>query len=331
MKGNYEKSLAENVPTRGDYHIFNFIVVLLNEVRDQIVLKGNYNITVQKDLSNRIYSAFDFKNLLEYTNNYYPQLRPVIETIVKCYSASVSKDDTYFEAKELIMQHYGLFDNNLLRELILIMEGGAAMRLNSGNREFIREWHELHRFSVERGLHIYEAQKYVHPQIVHNMLNMAFWNKEYSWIEFFIKDHQSEFPDEFRNYLISIGNVYLHISRKEFNLALKLLTTIDDSLFSFKRRVRTLQLIIYYELKEHELALSGLDSFKHFIENNKQKYSQRERTILLIFQPIYEQLLKCRFGGNEANLKQLKKRILNENPSQSLDWLLEKIAELEEK
>ena len=229
------------------------------------------------------------------------------------------------------MRHYALFDNNLLRELVLIMEGGCAMRLNTGDRQYVREWHELHRFSVERGLHIYETQKYVHPLIAHNMLNMAFWNKEYKWIEFFIDEHQKEFPDEFRNYLVSIGNVYLFVSRKEFNQALKLLTSVDDSLFSFKKRVRTLQLLIYYELKEHELALSGIDSFKHFIENNKDKYNQRERAVLLIFLSIYEQLLKHRFGGNEANLKQLKQRILNENPSQSLDWLLEKIAELEVK
>ena len=45
----------------------------------------------------------------------------------------------------------------------------------------------------------------------------------------------------------------------------------------------------------------------------------------------YEQVLKHRFGENEADLKQLKKRILNENPTQGLDWLLEKIAELEAK
>jgi hypothetical protein len=208
------------------------------------------------------------------------------------------------------------------------MEGACAMRLNTGDRNFVREWHELHRFSVERGLHIYEAHNYVHPLIAHNMLNMAFWNKEYKWIDLFINEHQNEFPDEFRNYLTAIGKVYIHISHKDFTGALKLLTTIDDSLFSFKKRVRTLLLINYYELKEHELALSGLDSFKHFIDNNQQKYSERERSTLLIFLSIYEQLLKYRFGGIEANLKQIKKRILSQNPSQSLDWLLEKIEEL---
>jgi hypothetical protein len=331
MKGNYEKSLAENVPARGDYHIFNFIVVLLNEVRDQVVLKGNYNITVRNDLPKRIYNKIDFEDLIEYTDEHYPKFSPVMKTIMKCYAASLSTDDIYYEAKELMMRHYSLFDKNLLRELVLIMEGGAAMRLNTGDRQYVREWHELHRFSVERGLHIYETQKYVHPLVAHNMLNMAFWNKEYKWIEFFINDHQSEFPDEFRNYLTTIGKVYLHISRKEFNQALKLLTIIDDSLFSFKKRVRTLQQIIYYEIKEHELALNGLDSFKHFIDNNQQKYSERERSALLIFISIYEQLLRHSFGGNEANLKLLKKRILNENPSQSFDWLLEKIEELEAK
>lgn len=330
MKGNYEKSLAENVPARGDYHIFNFIVVLLNEVRDQVVLKDNYNITSGKDLSGRIYRAIDLEKLTEYTDEHYPQLAPVMKTIVKCYAASLSTGSIYFEAKELIMQHYNLFNNNLLRELILIMEGGAAMRLNSGNREFIREWHELHRFSVDKRIHIYETNKYIHPLTAHNMLNMAFWNKEYGWIEYFINEHQTDFPGEFRDYLVNIGSVYLHISRREFNKALKLLTTIDEKLFSFKKRVRSLLLITYYELGDYELALNGLDSIKHFIDNNKDKYTELSKDSSLIFISFYEKLLKHKFDGTELNLRLLRERIMREKPSQSLDWLIEKIEAIEE-
>lgn len=331
MKGNYEKILKENIPLRADYNNFNFIFLLLNEVRNLVVLKNTYNVTAERDLSNRIYNSVDFEKLLLYAEAHYPKMSPVIKTVVNCYISSITTEDIYFSAKEELLKNYNLFEKNLLRELVLIMEGGAAMRLNAGNRKYVREWHELHRFSVERGLHIYETQKYVHPLIAHNMLNLAFWNKEYKWIEFFINEHQNEFPDEFRDYLTAAGNIYLHISRKEFSEALKLLSKVDDSLFSFKKRVRTLQLIIYFELKEHELALSGIDSFKHFLENNKQKYSQNERSVLLIYLSIYEQLLKHKIDGNEVNLKQLKNRIMNENPSQSFDWLLEKIAEFEEK
>lgn len=331
MKGNYEKILKESVPVRADYYIFNFVFLLLNEVRDLVVLKDSYNIVTEKDLSNQIFNSVDFNKLLEYTEFHYPHLSQVISIVVNCYIASITTEDIYFKAKEALIKHYNLFDNNLLRELVLIMEGGVAMRLDSGNRQFVREWHELHRFSVEKRLHIYEAQKYVHPLMAHNMLNMAFWNKEYGWIEFFINNHQNEFPNEFRNYLISIGNVYLYISRKEFSQALKLLSTINDNLISFKKRVRTLLLIIYFELDDRELTESGVDSFKHFIDNNQEKYSQTEKSGLMIFISVYEQLLKYRFGNTKANLKLLKKRILNENPSQSFDWLLEKITQLESK
>jgi len=328
MKSNYEKYLKENIPTRADYFIFNFIFLLLNEVRDLIVLKNNYNIETEKDLSMQLFNSTDFKKIIVYADTHYPEKSPLIKTIVNCYIASITTEDLYFTAKEELMKNYDLFEKNLLRQLFLIMEGGCATRLKAGNRLYVKEWHELNRLCVEKKLHIYETQNFIHPMTAHNMLNIAFWNKEIKWIDLFINEHQNEFPHEFRNYLTTIGHVYLHILRKEYDYALKLLTTIDDSLIAFKIRVRTLQLIMYYELNEYELALNGLDSFKHFVSNNKEKFSQSEKSGIIKFLSIYEQLLKFRFGNIEISVKKLNKRIMEEIPSQSFDWLLEKTAEL---
>lgn len=331
MKGNYEKTLKENIPLRADYHIYNFVFLLLNEVRDLVVLKDNYNIIAEKDLSNRVFNSLDINDLLEYTQIHYPRLSPVINTVVNCFITSITTDDSYFKTKELLMKNYSRLDNDLLREMVLIMEGAVNIRLISGKRQFVREWHELHRFSVEHGLHIHETDKYVHTLIAHNMINMAFWNREYSWIDYFINNHSNEFSIEYRKYLITLGNVYLHISRKEFRQALRLVSTIDDTMFTFKKRIRIIQMIIYYELDDRELTESGLDSFKHYIDNNIEKYGEIEKPGLLAFLSIYEQLIKYRSGNTKINLKLLKKRTLNEIPSLGIDWLLEKITQLESK
>ena len=329
LKGNYEKTLKENIPLRSDYHIYNFMFLLLNEVRDRVVLKDNYNIISPKDLPDRIYNSLDINELLEYTELHYPRLSPVLSTVVNCFITSITTDDSYFKTKEILMKNYSLLDNDLLREMLLIMEGAVSIRLNSGRREYIKEWHLLHRFSVEKGLHIHETNRYVHTLVAHNMINMAFWNREYGWLEYFINNHSSEFSEEYRSYLVSLGNVYLHVSRKEFGQALRLISTLDDMMITFKKRVRILQMIIYYELDDRELTESGLDSFKHYVDNNIEKYGQDEKAGLVSFLTVYEKLIKYRQGDTKINLKQLKKRTLNEIPSLGIDWLLEKITELE--
>ena len=101
-------------------------------------------------------------------------------------------------------------------------------------------------------------------------------------------------------------------------------------MITFKKRVRILQMIIYYELDDRELTESGLDSFKHYVDNNIEKYGQDEKAGLVSFLTVYEKLIKYRKGDTKINLKQLKKRTLNEIPSLGIDWLLEKINELED-
>lgn len=324
MKGNFENSIMENIPTRADFYIFSFIFNLLNEVRDLVVMRDNYNITVQKDLSNQIHNKLDLRKLIEYTDNYYPDLSPVIKTLVVCYTASVTTDNIYFEAKKLMLENYFLFDKNLLQEILVIMEGAVSIRLRAGDRRFIREWHEIHRFWVDNRRHIYQV---LHPLTADNMMGIAFWNKEYAWIESFISDHQNNFQDDFKNYLNVMGKFYIHCSKKEFREALTKLSSIDDKLFSFKQKVRGLQLHIYYELNEYELAFNGIDSYRHFITDNK-KYNERSRDKSLVFISIYKQLLQNKLGQTK-NLKQLRARISKEVPAQGLDWIIEKINELE--
>lgn len=327
-KGNFLKTVKESIPTRADYHMFSFMILLLNEVRDQIVLKDSYNITTSKDLSGQIFNKLDLKKLINYTEKHYPHLSRILNTIITCYAASVTTDDVYHKAKELMMENFGLFEKSLQLQIICIMEGASSIRLRSGKREFIREWHEIHRFSLENFSHLYEDLKYIHPSFADNMINMAFWNKEYAWIVSFLNNHKYEFPEEFKKYLIGIGNAYIFYSRKEYREALKILSGINDKLFSFRQKVNNLQLYIYYELNEFELAINKLDSFRHFINSNKN-FDELAKNKSIIFVNMYEQLLKYKLGNKEIDLKQLRSIILREDPAQGLDWLLEKIEEIE--
>lgn len=149
----------------------------------------------------------------------------------------------------------------------------------------------------------------------------------------FIKD----FTDRFIKYLPKVNRKnmekfsmsHLHFAKNDFEKSLGMIFIISYDLFIMKIYLKNLQMMNYYELNDHNSFLLFLDSYKHFLNNNKsitEEWKKEQTTFNTFLNKLFK--LKEKFSGFE--LKNLKDEI-----SSSLvpmkQWLLRKIDELESK
>ncbi len=140
----------------------------------------------------------------------------------------------------------------------------------------------------------------------------------YLWKKLFTKKHLIEHYEE------KVKGLPV---RNEFERALEQMLTIRYDLFGVKFYLRNLQMMIYYELNDHNSFLLLLDSYRHFLNNNRSVTEdwKKTQTVLIKF---LTRLFNLKENYDEYELKKLKQDV-----SSSLvlkkQWLLRKIEELE--
>ncbi|CAN5579450.1 hypothetical protein BH10BAC5_BH10BAC5_20310 [soil metagenome] len=103
------------------------------------------------------------------------------------------------------------------------------------------------------------------------------------------------------------------------------------NMFTYKYDLKLLQLMIYYELDYFEEAFSMLDSFRHFLANNKN-VSERRGKSHEEFTNCYTDLLKCKTENSKKKPDEIKQELKTVYDSlRYKDWLYAKADELIDK
>jgi hypothetical protein len=137
----------------------------------------------------------------------------------------------------------------------------------------------------------------------------------------FIRDSDYSAPVEY------YFNAVIHFLKKENDLSLGNLSRIDNSQFVFKYHIKDLSLMNYFELKDINMAFQLLDSYKHFIGNNKQ-VSSTMKTLYLNFIKYYSEILKILDKEDYSDLDFLRNEIVEQDNLIHRKWLIEKLDEI---
>ncbi len=114
--------------------------------------------------------------------------------------------------------------------------------------------------------------------------------------------------------------------KSTFERSLVLLNKIDYELFHFKIDLKNLQLKLYYELGYYEEMRSAIDTYRHFIMNNKY-ISVRYKAICTGFVNNISVLMKVKLKEEKSNYLQLEKDILTSENIIFREWFVQKISE----
>lgn len=136
--------------------------------------------------------------------------------------------------------------------------------------------------------------------------------KEYKWTEEYISKYQSELPEDIRENYFNFCPAQIRFFLKEFEKSLELLSSLKHDELYLKTSVKIMQVQIYYELKHSENLISALESFRHFISNNKLIPGKRKAAIENFYKALYKLILVNSRSEKSDELLFLQKNVLAE-------------------
>jgi hypothetical protein len=149
---------------------------------------------------------------------------------------------------------------------------------------------------------------------------------ETRWAEVFIKENRKLLDPEYEFDAVNLSYAKCEFTRKEYEKALARLGKINMEYSHFKLSVRTLMLMIYYELGSFDPAISMLDSYKHFITRDKMlpKVDMQNR---IEFAKHFKEIINLKTGMSN-DIDSVKMSIESTGSFAEKQWVLEKLNEL---
>ena len=125
--------------------------------------------------------------------------------------------------------------------------------------------------------------------------------------------------------MVKIARAQLDFEKGEFGRVLERIADLKPDLFYLKIDIRNLTLMAYYELGYVESVISGLDSYRHFIADNKT-IPEAFKKIHLRFINAFGSMIKSKERNEQEKLEELRDSLKQYTTEKRIRWLIEKIG-----
>lgn len=221
----------------------------------------------RKTINQEIYEVGFLKEALEYVDQNTESLKvPAIAMYYYCYKAiTPDENETYFrQLRTQIASFQSNFPPSEIRDIYFVAINYCIRRLNTGTKMYVREALELYRLSLEAG---YLLEDGIMPESTFgNIVSLALKLKKY----------QKQLHSNFQEPLFHFSMAKLLYEENEIEQSMQQLSLVVTKAPFLFLGARTLQLKIYYELKEFDLLESLLDSLRVYLQRRKDLGYRRE-------------------------------------------------------
>jgi hypothetical protein len=326
-----QKSICNNILKRSEYSVYNFIIYLLNDIHDLKINEDAYNAKYKFNLAREIADKIDYARVLEIIGKSTPELAGIFKLFLYEGLAfiKIEKDEYYYEFKKMFFENYEKLSRNTINTFFISLENICIEKIFKGNEIFIKEELEVFKEILRRKAYKEDPQKKFSIYLFRNIILTALSNNEINWMEDFLKEYSAELPEEFREDMENFTHGLIYFEMGYYHQALNIISRINDKADIFKLTLYTLKLKIFYEIGELDSAEYLLDSYHHFITQNKT-VSDRFKKTNKNFLKAYQILLNAKaqiYGNDKPAL--LKKLINKEKYFKEKAWLLKKIKNQE--
>lgn len=202
--------------------------------------------------------------------------------------------------------------------------------LNRNSKRYSRSVFQLYLMQIEDGLHLKRGE--IEHMPYKNIITLACRLGEFDWAKKFMDDNRNNLNISIRKNIYNFNLAYLYYNQQEYQKALVLLSKLNYENEFYQINTKLMQVKIFFELKEYEVLLSFLESFRLFLTRAKNATPDRiKMTVNFVFytRKFIQQLNSKNIQTKnqfELNLKNLKQEILPKNIAMiGKDWILENI------
>jgi hypothetical protein len=236
------------------------------------------------------------------------------------------KREHYERIKKFIEQYIHLFPETEISEIIDSALNYCIKRMNKGDSEFVKEFFDIYKDWLERGL--LKVREKIDPFHFKNMVTVSLRLNEFQWVEQFIFKYSLLLDERFRENAVTFNLAQLYFYRKDYSKVIRQLSQVEYDDITYNLNSKTLLMASYYELDEIEALGSLLDTFRVYLSRNKEIPPTRRQHYLNTIS-IVRKLSKI-VHGDKKEIERLKEEIESTQGVVSKNWILEKLAILNE-
>lgn len=313
-----------------DFFLMNGLTLLqeLNEHREVLNTKFDFNLIEiffeNLNIDNII------KQLKQKNNSYYPVIE-VYYYIYRFYK-NVESDEYYSKLKNSVIDNLALFDKEEQYNLLLGLESCSVTRLKLGKKKRHEDLMDVYEKMLSLDVFSAPGGKIMQANLFRNIFYTAVLLKKYQWAEDFVSKYSEYLVPEQRPDMYNYTIAMLGFEREDYDKALEYISKVNYRFFIFKYEAKVLMLKIYYEMGSFEPALALIDSFSHFLPNNKlvsEVYKNQFMDFLKFLRILIGHMVS---PGKDGKLKAAKllKQVENSEHFASKGWIIEKISQLKD-
>ena len=294
---------------------------------------SHYRFLLDKSMYENLEYNYDFiEHIMDFLLNHDNYFREKIKIKLHLYEVLLirdKKDEYYRILKDIFMNRAGELSRSDLYSLHNVLQSFCVYQGYNNKPEYLKERFDLYRFCICEKLYAASEHIYFDDLMFGNVVSTGVNAGDFEWTENFIKEYKNTISPDNADVVVNYAYARLAFAKKDFELAAKYLNSIKIiKHIQYKLPVRDLTLMCFYE--QNLLAQSSyqIDSYRHFLTNNKSSLSDLRYERIMNFLKFYTKLVKNKEKGNIKELVKLKDEMEITNNIIEKRWLTQKIKEL---
>lgn len=320
----------------------NTISYINDELTSFFITKALNHYRFLLDKSNYEPMSYEYglmDNLIDYlrtNDNHYINKTKIRLHLYEVLIQKEGKEEYFQILKDLLISGEKALNHSDRYSLHNILQAYCIRKVYDGE-DYRKERFELYKACVEQGLYKASEHIYFDDLMFANIAFSAMHMNEFSWAEKFIQDHKKALSPENSEVVINYCYARLCYEKNNTEEAMKYLSSIRTiKHVQFKLPIRDLTLILNYELGQYSQAYYQIDSYRHFLSNNKNLFADARLDRLNNFVKFYTKLIKLKDKNEsfesaklQTEITKLKDELENNHNIQERNWLLKKVNEFE--
>lgn len=329
VKLHERESYLDQLIQLGDALINYFFGYFSKIINNIYVQEDNLNEHEKFNIVKLFIEKFDNEGFLEkLKENNYPDY-PHLAIYYYMYMTRIDKynDKHFYKLRDLIFEHYHKFDKLTQTNLWGFCANAVAASLQLVDKKYIHEVVDVHKFFLKLKIMPVREGEYFIFQLFDNIFIMSLSAGEIQFAEEFLNEYGAHLSPEIKENQLLIYNAILSLYKKDYNASMEVLGKIQHSDIVVKMRIRMLYFMNYYETEAFESALSLLDSFKHFLSENKKLPGYLAEAISLAVK-YCSKLLTAKMNNKKLDYAVYKEAKELKVIYSNREWILEKMEEI---
>lgn len=296
----------------------------------------------------RSYAHINNSNMRMYDNKYKPYINENFEVFAdkeaenykdlaffnfyyNAFKLSKTEDEKYFyELKKLLNPDSGSLTTREIKDIFSILTNYCYNMMNKGVLKFRKEQFLIQKEQITEGIYKAEFKSLSHIKYM-NVVVTGIDAGEIGWVEDFMEKYKHELDESNRENTYDFCRALMYYHKKDFGSALQWAAKVKTDDQSYKHQLKSLYLKVYFDMNDVESFYSHVDSYRHFLLNQKS-IPEDTRNVIGNYLNFTKKLFDIKISQQETGfeLAKLKEKILETAHMINKPWLLDKIEEIQQ-